>query len=195
MSEESRAALVAEMIRLITDDAFTPPQFPERRSVNPEYRAARVAERALGAPGKVYEVRERSVRTSGWDADEIARVYLRDMYTNDAKQMICQSCQEEMPFRLANGDYYFESKTALPSVSVELSENHLALCPTCAAKWQHARTTTDEEILVSMRDGRSPELNINLAGKVVALRFVERHYEDIRAALGGLDGAQAHATG
>jgi hypothetical protein len=134
MSEQSRAALAAEMIRRIADGEFTTPAFPERVSGSPERRASRVAEHAQGAPAKVYELRERSVRTSGGDARESARIYLRDMYTNDAKQMVCQGCHDQMPFRLAGGEYYFEAVTLLPSVTVELSENHLALCPTCTAK-------------------------------------------------------------
>jgi hypothetical protein len=195
MSEEGRAAIYIEMARRIADGAFRRPQFPESQSEHPERRAARVALRAQAAPKKAHEVRERSVRTSGRDEREMARVYLRDLYTNPMKQMVCQGCQEEMPFRLAHGEYYFEAAELLPFVSVELTENHLALCPTCAAKWQHARTTSDEEILERISNGDKTELNVALAGESVTLRFVKRHFEDVRAALSGFDNLRAQASG
>jgi hypothetical protein len=194
MSKESRAALAAEMMRRISDGAFTSPEFPEREAANPQRRAQRVAQRAEAAPGKVYEVKSRSVRVTGGDTREMARIYLRDLYTNDAGQMICQGCRLEMPFRLESGEHYFEAATLLSSLSVELSENHLAMCPTCAAKWQHARGTPDSDLLEGLQASEVAELKVTLAGAPVALRFVQLHFEDLRAAFEGLGSAPGGAA-
>jgi hypothetical protein len=56
----------------------------------------------------------------------LARPYLIDHYTNRAKEMICQACYREMPFRLPNGLPYFEAPQLLAEASSELVENHLA---------------------------------------------------------------------
>lgn len=186
MSEDARTALGAEMIRRIAEGSFARPEFPERNSPNPERRAVRVGERALAAPEKSFEVKERSVRTSGGDAREIGRVYLMDLYTNGAGQMVCQACRDQMPFLLPDGSPYFEAVALLSELSVELSENRLALCPTCAAKWRHARETGESEVMAAIASSHTDAIDVVLAGETASIKFVEMHFEDIRAALAAL---------
>ena len=56
--------------------------------------------------------------------------------------MICQVCknQKPLPFRLADGSYYFEAVEFLPKSALKKLhyQNYLALCPNHAAMYQHA---------------------------------------------------------
>jgi hypothetical protein len=176
--------LGAELLQRIASGAYAPPQFPERTSANPERRAARLAARAQTAPTKSYETRSRSVRTSDKDARQLARPYLRDLYTNESGEMICQACHLAMPFRLDDGAHYFEAPELLQSVSAEVAENHLALCPTCCAKWQNANSTSDAELHIAIVSGEGLEVRVTLAGEAGRLRFVQVHIEDLRTIFG-----------
>jgi hypothetical protein len=71
--------------------------------------------------------------------------------------MVCQACYETMPFNLPNGSPYFEAAELLGSLAIEQSENHFALCPTCAAKWQYANPVTDTELRVALAAAESPK--------------------------------------
>jgi hypothetical protein len=51
---------------------------------------------------------------------------------------------------LADGSAYFEAPELLPEASAELVENHLAFCPTCCAKWRHARATADADVIAAL---------------------------------------------
>jgi hypothetical protein len=180
LSPDALKALGSEILQRIASGAFTKPEFPEREAPNPERRAARLAERARAAPAKVYDSRTRSVRITDKEARQLARPYLRDLYTNPDGDMICQACHRAMPFRLADGTQYFEAPELLQSASAELAENHLALCPTCCAKWQHANTTSDAEIGEAVRSVDEPVLSVILAGEATRLRFVQVHFADLR---------------
>ncbi len=178
LSPESR-----ERVWQMASEAAASPAFPERSAPNPARRAARVAERAAAAPAKTYDVRPRSVRISDGGTRSAAKVYLRDLYTNSADQMICQACHGEMPFHLADGLAYFEAPEFLRDNELELVENHLALCPTCSAKWQHARSATCDELRAAVAAAAEPVVEIELASMPVRLRFVEIHLADLRSSV------------
>lgn len=168
------------MLKRIASGAFSAPPFPEREAPNPERRAERLADRTRLAAAKTYETRNRNVRTSDKDARQLARPYLRDLYTNPDGDMICQACHHAMPFRLDDGKHYFEAPELLQSVSAELAENHLALCPTCCAKWQNANTTSDSYLEQALQSTEELEILVTLAGEETRLRFVKVHLEDLR---------------
>ena len=63
--------------------------------------------------------------------------------------MICQICEQEMPFKKRNGDYYFESVEFTPSVGIEQSSVYVALCPVCAAKYKEF-VKSDTEALAEL---------------------------------------------
>ena len=86
-----------------------------------------------------------------------------------------------MPFNLPDGSPYYEAPELLPEASAELVENHLALCPTCCAKWRHARVTPDADVIAALRSASSPEITVTLAGEVTVIRFVQVHLDDLRA--------------
>lgn len=177
---DALAALNEDMMRKLSSRAYEQVAFPERETHNPERRAERIAARAQTAPAKTYEVRQRSVRVSNSESKGIARTYLQDHYTNHLGVMVCQACHEAMPFNLPNGSPYFEASELLESLATEHSENHLALCPTCAAKWQHANPVTDADLRVALSASEAPEIMVELAGEPTRLRFTQVHLDDVR---------------
>lgn len=177
---DALAALNEDMMRKLSSRAYEQVAFPERETGNPGRRAERIVARARTAPAKTYEVRERNVRVSNSESKRTARVYLEDHYTNHLGQMVCQACHETMPFNLPSGSPYFEASELLESLASEHSENHLALCPICSAKWQHANPVTDAELRLALAGAETPEIRLDLAGEPVRLRFTQVHLDDVR---------------
>jgi len=171
------------------------PAFPERVSADPERRTSKAVEKAAGAPDKRYEKRERSVRTSRTLGKDGVEQYLRDLYTNDDDQLICQICQDEMPFRKKNGKHYFEKVEAF-DLSGEHNANHLALCPVCAAKYDEFVFHGPDDARDKLRDAFAQMedvlvLPVILGEETATIRFVQRHAIDLRAAVQvGQDGAR-----
>ena len=196
LSPDALKIFGSEMLRQIASGAFAAPLFPEHEVPNPERRAERLAERARTSPVKAYEARNRSVRVTDKESRQLSRPYLRSLYTNVTGEMICQACHTVMPFNLEDGTPYFEVPELLQSASSEVEENHLALCPNCCAKWQHARNTKDVEILENIRSSACPELQVTLAGSLTRIRFVRSHFDDLRTvfAVVGLDPSSSEAA-
>ena len=181
---EALAALNEDLARKLATRAYEQVEFPERETRDPGRRAQRLAARAQSAPAKAYEVRERSVRTSNGETRAVARTYLEDHYTNPLGDMICQGCHQKMPFALPDGSPYFEASELLECLPTEHAENHLAMCPTCAAKWLYANPTTDAELRELIAVASSPEIDVILAGKPVRLRFTQVHLDDVQTVIG-----------
>ena len=160
-------------------------EFPEESVPNPDLRRKGVLERSENAPSKDSVMRERSIQPGIANVLAEAKVYLRAKYTNVNSEMVCQCCQNEMPFKIGDA-YYFEAVQCVKEVKNHYIENRLALCPTCAAMYQHARETDDHKIQCSIMKNNSPdkapfvEFPITLAGKVYQLRFVGRHWFDLK---------------
>ena len=170
------------------------PTFPERTSSKPERREAKLNQRALSAPTKEYEGRNRSVRTTREAVDP--GPWLRDRYTNDAGQMVCQICQEEMPFRKRDGNHYFEAVEVFADIEYEFGELYLALCPVCAAKYKEYVKRNDDtmqDFRRSLLSVNALEVPVNLGSEVMeSVRFVETHKEDIRTILQSLEESELH---
>ena len=184
----------------------TKPDFPTASVKNPERRKERVLEQVRNAPEKVYERRDRRERISK-DEIEDHRTLLREWYTNDSGEMICQICKEEMPFKKTDGEYYFEAIEALTIrlKNDELPENHfpkeyeaqyLALCPECAARYDYfARTAQGSvELMKELRDQLMNlddlEVPVCLGELTTSIRFVESHLHDLKVVLH--DGTNSH---
>jgi hypothetical protein len=95
-----------------------------------------------------------------------------------------------MPFML-NEYHYFE---AVQCVKVKDQDkrhfqNHLALCPTCAAMYKHALETNDLEVrrLIVEHDAaentQSVIIPVTLAGRPYNIRFVGTHWFDLKTVL------------
>ncbi|MDD3293137.1 MAG: hypothetical protein PHG20_00415 [Geobacteraceae bacterium] len=177
--EQLKAALAARKER---------PSFPIRPVANPERRQERLSEQLSGAPDKEYEKRERSVRTTGGAIDPIT--WLRNQYTNEADQMVCQICKEEMPFRKRDGAHYFEKKEVLSKkiLPKEHDAQYLALCPLCAAKYDEF-IKTDDKVMAELKEeivsAEDYEVPISLGDEQTSIRFVEAHLHDLKVIMGG----------
>ncbi|WP_153955263.1 hypothetical protein [Cupriavidus necator] len=173
------------------------PEQPEDEVRNPARRRRGVLEHRENAPTREAIRRERSIQPSVQAVVAEAKAYLRAKYTNGQGQMVCQACRNEMPFRLASGEHYFEAVQAMRALPQHYYENRLALCPTCAAMYQFARSCTDAELKARLEAidadvaGASVELEVRLADSTRAVRFVGTHFFDLKIVVqGGVPGEE-----
>ncbi len=184
---EENPEKLAEFRKFLTQkEESQNPTFPTRRVSNPERRRDKVSIQINDAPEKGYETRERSVRTT---RGTIApNTWLKNQYTNDDDQMICQICKEEMPFRKRDGEYYFEAVEAFleDDFPKEYGAQFLALCPLCAARYKEF-VKRDEEAMSSLhddlKDSDKLEIPLKLGEWETSLQFVETHHSDIKTIL------------
>ena len=172
------------------------PSFPERPSTNVERRTERAKQDAKEAPRKEYKERSRSVRTSTASGDK--STYLKESYTNGEGQLVCQMCEDEMPFRKRDGEYYFESVQVFDNLSYEHTAAYLALCPVCAAKYKEFVKSDDDNATALRADISSLdelEITIKLGQQDGSIRFVEKHLLDIQGILRSGPNGQSAAIG
>ena len=162
------------------------PAFPERASSNPERRREKLLEQLDDAPNKEYEPRDRRVRTTRGEIDPA--LWLRNQYKNEAGQMICQICKEEMPFKKRDGEHYFVTVEALSRnhFPFEHEAQFLALCPLCAAMYKEF-VEQDEGAMTGLKNTLMNtgdlEVPLHLGELDTSIRFVERHRRDIKTIL------------
>ncbi len=192
-----RAAKWAELDKLgISPDELLAQQKraeqPEEAVPNPDRRRKGILERSENAPSKESVMRERSIQPGIANVLAEAKAYLRAKYTNPNSEMVCQCCRNEMPFKVGDA-YYFEAVQCVKKVKNHHIENRLALCPTCAAMYQHASQTDDTEIRSLIVEHEAPdhassvEIPVTLAGKQHNLRFVGTHRFDLKTVLENSD--------
>ena len=162
------------------------PQFPVQESQNPEHRKDKVSQGHAGSPEKGYEKCMRSVRVT--EATAFTRTWLKNQYTNEEGQMICQICQKEMPFRKRDGEYYFEAVEALSRdyFSKEHEGQFLALCPECAARYKEFikhEETAMQKVYNEIKSSELPEVPMQLGELESSIRFVETHWSDMKTIL------------
>ena len=162
----------------------TKPEFPTRPAPNPERRAGRATVDAAEESARTYEGQLRSVRTS--EPAQDPTTWLREAYTNLSIQMVCQVCEQEMPFRKRDGQYYFEAVEALNTLSRENRALFLALCPVCAAKYKEfVKRDPDAVELVRgvLASATEPIVALTLGPERVTLRFVDSHFIELQEVL------------
>lgn len=163
------------------------PVFPVARVKNPERWEIKFNEELENAPDKEYNHRLRSVRENT-ETIESARTWLKDKYTNDDEQMICQICKEEMPFKKRDGEYYFEAVEALTKEHFP-SENigqFLVLCPECAARYKEFVQLDKDataDLINQLIDSDDLEVSLQLGELGTNLRFVDQHWRAIKQIL------------
>ncbi|MDF9751560.1 hypothetical protein [Arthrobacter sp. ES3-54] len=180
-----------EKFKALVEDLEVELRLPESSTSAPEQRARRSRELSIDAPTRKYDKRVRSVYVQVPGHLSAARSYLRQHYTNDDQILVCQVCSSSMPFKIA-GDYYFEAVQFVKDATRDLRENRLALCPTCAAKYRHARGTSLEDLrddLLTQGVGHQGSITVEviLAGEAARVRFVGKHAIDLQAALSAND--------
>ena len=159
------------------------PVFPEHTVNNPERRSAKVAQNYSNSEEIAYKKRERSVRTSSPSIDP--KIMLRDEYTNEDGKMVCQICKDEMPFKGRDGKHYFESVEVF-CINNEVEQNHLALCPLCAAKYKEF-VKRDEKVWKEFTNAfygsDDCEIPLLLGDEETSIRFTELHMHDLKTIL------------
>ncbi|MGD9638743.1 MAG: sacsin N-terminal ATP-binding-like domain-containing protein [Alphaproteobacteria bacterium] len=177
LPEEEQERILAEKEE---DDNF---ELPEDEPLNPERRRERVRAQASSAPERTFEKRTRSVSTNREDVKKEAKNYLISQYTNPDGKMICQICQKELPFKLKDGNYYFETTEFLRSdLEKRHYQNYLALCPNHSAMFCHANDS-DDLILEMFKEIEGNELEVVLADKDMKIYFTKKHIADIKAVI------------
>ena len=183
----SAKELIAPLKSVAKNEALT---FPSRPVSNADRRQEQLLEQLHDAPHKQYASRSASVRTTRGMVDPI--VWLRSHYRNDVSQMVCQICKREMPFKKRDGEYYFEAVEAFPAeyFSREHEAQFLALCPLCAAMYKefvkldaHAMSNLSQALMTSTEC----EVALSLGDLETSIRFVEKHFFDIRTVLESTD--------
>jgi len=157
---------------------------PEATSPHPEQRSKRVAEQAADAPERQVESRSRSVALNRDAVKKEAQEYLTQQYTNPEGDMICQVCRARLPFKLADGSFYFEKVEFLDDLTRHHYQNYLALCPNHAAMFMHANGSAKTLRELVSEPGVN-EVAIVLAGKARTLHFTRNHIADLRAVIKG----------
>lgn len=163
--------------------------FPTNSVSNPDRRKKQILSELESAPDKEYAEKVRSVRTTRGMIDP--KTWLKEQYTNDDDQMICQICQEEMPFKYRGENYYFDAVEILKDhFTKEYEAQFLALCPECSPKYRtfikqvpEAMDSLRQQLIDSDESGDF-EIPLKLGDWNTSLRFVERHWLDIKIVLG-----------
>lgn len=154
-------------------------ELPENEPINPNRRASRVANQASDAPERNTEKRIRSVSVGREAVKKETYPYLTQQYTNGNGEMICQVCKTELPFKLADGSYYFEAVEFLPDLKKRHYQNYLTLCPNHAAMFRHANGSADL-MLDMLMDLTESHLDVILAEADTTIYFTKTHLADLK---------------
>lgn len=128
------------------------------------------------------EIRERSV-VDGYGnlkANE-ARPFLKQQYFED-RELICQVCQEEMPFKTLNSEYFFVAVKIIEKTIEDHIANYLCCCPNCAAMFQYANKYKEnmaEFILQGEEYTRGYFLPFELSEMSFDIHFTKKHFEQL----------------
>lgn len=153
---------------------------PENEPKNPPRRHERVLTRASTAPVRRTDERTRSVSVGRDDVKDEAKQYLRQQYTNDDADQICQVCKDVLPFKRDDGSYYFETVELLPELRRHHDQNYLCLCPNHAAMFKYANGSRDA-LRDSIAEQKTNELTVILAQNDETIYFTKTHLTDLQA--------------
>jgi hypothetical protein len=157
-------------------------------SANPDHRAELAGRDGAMADETKYETRERSVAIRAPGQIARGKEYLRQHCSNGDGHVVCQVCLQAMPFQVSGLDY-FEAVEVIGRRKKDHHQNRLALCPLCAAKYQHARSTDDVELLKSIsaklvdETTATVKIPVALANEQCSITFSAKHFIDLQAVL------------
>jgi len=174
LSDDDRRKFKVEYQNQHTSD------LPEHEPRNSELRTLRVGEQAANAPERTNEQRMRNVSTGLGTTKQEAEMYLRQQYTNNDGEMICQVCKKKLPFKLSDGNYYVEKVELLKELQKRHAQNYLALCPNHAAMFQHANGSREllKDMIIELD---SNHLEVVLANEDSSIYFTKTHVTDMKA--------------
>ena len=177
------AELDPDIRRRILDEHESTTDLPNHKPGDPNRRTETVREQAKDAPERATEERTRTISVNRERVKKEKTVpYLRGLYTNADGVTICQVCKGTLPFKLADGTFYFESVEFLPELEKHHHQNYLALCPNHAAMYTHANGSreTMKDTFLGL-DGN--EFEVLLAEESSTLYFNSTHILDLKAVI------------
>jgi hypothetical protein len=179
LSKEKRSALLNAESNIDDDNTELPLNSPRNES----FRSERVKELAQNAPERLAERKERSVQVGLNKVKIEASEYLKEQYTNEDGVMICQICQQELPFKDTKNEYYFEKVEFLKELRGRHYQNYLSLCPNHSAMFTHSNKNKAEvyDVFLSFDDD---EFELTLANESAYIYFTKTHICDLKAVLG-----------
>jgi hypothetical protein len=159
---------------------------PSSLASDPYRRQEKASEVAQYASEKTYKDVSARRRISAESIEP--RPYLRSHNTNPEGQVICQLCNQQMPFRFPNGEDYFEAYQYIEALTKEYEANHVALCPNCAAEFEHACQTDKGEKVnrILQIDPTIDEEKLIVCLDMPVhkhLRFTQKHLIDLQMAI------------
>jgi hypothetical protein len=85
-------------------------------------------------------------------------------------------CKNVLPFKLDDGNYYFEKIEFLEDLKKSYYQNYLALCPNHSAMFQHVSGSRDllKRLFIEMED---QHLKVSLAQADATLYFTKTHVQ------------------
>ena len=161
----------------------------QKTSTNHERRKEKIIEKTRSAPKKNYEKKPRTIKTTENVIEP--KIWLRETYTDNNRELNCQICNKVMPFKKKDGEYYFEAVEIVNDIDKEMEELHLALCPLCAAMYKEfIKRDKDamEHIKGDLIAAHDLEIPIQLGDRKARLRFVETHFNDLKVIIRELSG-------
>ena len=103
--------------------------------------------------------------------------------------MICQVCKKALPFKLADGRYFFEAVEFLPELMRRHYQNYLVLCPNHAAMYQYANGAAKlmKDLFLDLSGNK---MEVVLAGENATVYFTATHEADLKAIIAVEDADQ-----
>ncbi|MDR7086837.1 hypothetical protein J2X11_001676 [Aeromicrobium panaciterrae] len=160
----------------------------EASSLDPVRRAEIATADAVNATQHRTEQKLRSVVVGADTARADSKNYLREHYTTAAGDMSCQACWRLLPFKVS-GRWYFEAIPFARDRKYVHVANAIALCPLCAALYQHKSETKPTDLVASLLDIKiergqgSVEIPVLINDKRVRIRLTGKHAIDLQSAL------------
>jgi hypothetical protein len=182
-----------EQERFLNGRKSQPPiELPDHELSNPSRRVNKVKAQAADAPKRLTNEITRSVSVGLGATKGEAEQYLRQQYTNNDDQMICQVCKDRLPFKLDDGSDYFERVELLCNLKRHHQQNYLALCPNHAAMFMYANGSTNElqDLVINLAGN---EMKVVLATEDMTIYFTKAHLADLKAII-SVDLAESETT-
>jgi hypothetical protein len=120
-------------------------------------------------------------------ARDDVRNWLKNQYTNENGELVCQICRQKT-FKKLDGEYYFEAVEALSrDLFQKVHEaQFLALCPLCAAMYKEL-IIKDKSAMADLREALrsedSLEIRLRLGDLEKTIQFVQTHRQDVQTIL------------
>lgn len=196
---EKEGLITDEDIRSLIDNKRRAKQNREEfetnnsQTINEERVSEKAKENFDDADDISTEKRERSVRTTNSGIKESAKAKLRNRYTNSLNgNMVCQICQNPMPFKDKADNDYFVSRQLFSSkiFEKEVDENYVALCPICDAKYKVYMAQDEEkqsELKQAIINSEAEETEYDIAlDDDYKLSFSKQHIISLYSCLSGV---------